>query len=78
MYSAIFLFSIAQGLLLNNWLAGWAVVLSFSTMYILRTPKEEAMMIDRFGSAYTDYMAETGRLFPRISQSISQDSKPVD
>lgn len=78
MYSGIFLFSIAQGLLLNNWLAGWAVVFAFAVMYFLRTPKEEEMMIDQFGSAYTEYMAETGRLFPRMRQSASKDSKPAD
>jgi protein-S-isoprenylcysteine O-methyltransferase Ste14 len=78
MYSGIWLFSIAQGLLLDNWLAGWGVVVSFSVMYVLRTPKEEEMMIDHFGSAYTDYMADTGRLFPRIRQSVSRDSKPAD
>jgi protein-S-isoprenylcysteine O-methyltransferase Ste14 len=78
MYSGIFLFSIAQGLLLNNWLAGWGVVLAFSIMYVLRTPQEEAMMIDQFGSDYTDYMAETGRLFPRIRQSTATDPKPLD
>lgn len=75
MYSGIWLFSIAQGLLLNNWLAGWSVVLSFSIMYFLRTPREEAMMIDHFGSDYTDYMAETDRLFPRIRRSSSEESK---
>ncbi len=65
MYSAIWLFSIAQALLLNNWLAGWSVVLAFAFMYFLRTPNEEKMMIDHFGSAYEDYMKETGRLFPK-------------
>ena len=69
MYSAIWLFSIAQALLLNNWLAGWGVVLAFALMYFLRTPNEEQMMIDNFGSAYKDYMTETGRLFPRVRQS---------
>ena len=78
MYSAIWLFSIAQGLLLNNWLAGWAVVFAFAVMYFLRTPQEEKMMIDQFGSAYTDYMSETGRLFPRFRPSTHETSKPAD
>ncbi len=76
MYSAIWLFSIAQALLLNNWLAGWGVVFAFALMYFLRTPNEEQMMIDHFGSAYKDYMAETGRLLPRLRRSISSASKP--
>lgn len=78
MYSAIWLFSIAQGLLLNNWLAGWSVVVSFSIMYVLRTPQEEAMMIDHFGDSYNEYMTETGRLFPRIRRATIHDSKPAD
>ena len=53
----------------ENWLAGWSVVLAFAFLYFLRTPKEEEMMIDHFGSAYKDYMAATGRLFPRIAWS---------
>ncbi|MFT5324608.1 MAG: protein-S-isoprenylcysteine O-methyltransferase Ste14 [Planctomycetaceae bacterium] len=82
MYSAIWLFSIAQGLLLNNWLAGWlagwAVVFAFAVMYFLRTPQEEKMMIDHFGSAYTEYMAETGRLFPRLRLSTPGKSNAAD
>jgi protein-S-isoprenylcysteine O-methyltransferase Ste14 len=66
MYLAIWLFSFGQALLLDNWLAGWSVVFAFALMYCMRTPQEEEMMLDRFGDAYKDYMAETGRLFPRI------------
>ena len=66
MYAAIWLFSIAQALLLNNWLAGWAVVFAFALMYVLRTPVEEQMMRDQFGKDYEDYMAETGRIFPLV------------
>jgi protein-S-isoprenylcysteine O-methyltransferase Ste14 len=73
-----YLFSIAQGLLLNNWLAGWAVVFAFAVMYILRTPQEEKMMIDHFGSAYTEYMTETGRLFPRLRQTTPGKSNAAD
>lgn len=34
----------------------------------VRTPKEEQMLIERFGQQYRDYMARTGRFFPRISR----------
>jgi len=66
MYAAIWLFSIGQASLLNNWLAGWAVVGAFALMYVLRTPIEEQMMRDTFGKDYEDYMAETGRIFPLV------------
>lgn len=78
MYSGIFLFSIAQGLLLDNWLAGWAVVVAFAVMYFLRTPQEEQMMIDHFGTDYSVYMSETGRLFPRLRQSTPEEARPSD
>lgn len=66
MYAAILLFDIAQGLLLENWLAGWFALLTFAVMYFVRTPLEEQMMCEFFGQEYRDYMQQTGRLFPRI------------
>jgi protein-S-isoprenylcysteine O-methyltransferase Ste14 len=66
MYSSIWLWGIAQGLLLQNWLAGWAVVPVFAVMYVLRTPREERMMCEMFGEQYREYMRRTGRLLPRL------------
>lgn len=34
----------------------------------IRTPKEEQMLIERFGQQYRDYMTETGRFFPRMAR----------
>jgi protein-S-isoprenylcysteine O-methyltransferase Ste14 len=31
--------------------------------------REEAMLRDRFGSAYEGYMRRTGRLLPRLGQA---------
>lgn len=66
MYAAIWLFSFAQGLLLQNWLAGWAAIVAFAPMYFLRAPREEAMLCEVFGQAYRDYMRQTGRIFPKV------------
>ena len=66
MYASIFLFCLAQGLLLENWLAGWYPFFAFALMYFLRTPREERLMLDTFGPAYHEYMLSTGRLFPRL------------
>lgn len=35
-------------------------------MLVIRTPREEQKLIDAFGQSYRDYMAVTGRFFPRL------------
>ena len=66
MYSAIWLFSLAQALLLENWLAGPAALLCFAPLYFRRIPREERMMIESFGDAYQHYMKKTGSIIPRL------------
>lgn len=66
MYASIWLWCLAQGLLLENWLAGWYSLVAFALMYFIRAPREEQMMCESFGQEYRDYMRQTGRLFPRI------------
>ncbi len=66
MYASILLFDIGQGLLLNNWLAGWSALLTFAVMYFVRTPREEHLMSEFFGEEYHDYSKRTGRIFPSI------------
>ena len=48
-----------------NWLIGAGSVLVLSLLAV-RTPKEERMLIERFGQQYRDYMAKTGRFLPRF------------
>ncbi len=67
MYAALWLIAIAQPLLIHNWIAGGMMFVAFSALYCLRVSKEEKMMLDEFGSEYRDYMARTGRIFPRFS-----------
>jgi protein-S-isoprenylcysteine O-methyltransferase Ste14 len=67
MYASIWLWCVAQALILENWLAGWYALLAFAIMYFVRTPREERMMCECFGQEYRDYMEQTGQLFPRIS-----------
>ncbi len=66
MYMSILLWGLSQGLLLRNWLAGWSALATFSVLYVVRTPREERMMIEFFGEEYLNYMRQTGRIFPRI------------
>ncbi len=75
MYSAIWLWGIAQGLVLGNWLAGWSAVVGFALMYFMRTPREERMMCERFGDEYRQYMEGTGRVVPRILGRKKKHSK---
>ncbi len=67
MYAAMWLFSMSQALLLDNWLAGWGVVVAFGFMYFDRVPREESMMRQRFGEEYQTWSRQTGRLFPRLT-----------
>ena len=66
MYTAHLLWAIAQGMLLANWLAGWAFLVLSIPLYIVRIPKEERMMIEQFGEQYRSYISRTGRLIPRL------------
>ena len=64
MYAAHWLWAVAQVLLVDNWLAGPAFLVLFVPLYLFRVPREEQMMLGRFGEEYEAYMARTGRLLP--------------
>jgi protein-S-isoprenylcysteine O-methyltransferase Ste14 len=44
-------------------------VLAFIAMAV-RTPKEEANLIEKFGDEYREYMKRTGRFFPKIGGNV--------
>ncbi len=66
MYAAHLLWAIAQGLLLENWLAGWAFLVISVPFYLLRVPKEEKLMLEQFGQEYRQYISRTGRMIPYL------------
>lgn len=66
MYSAFWLWAIAQALLLPNWIAGFAGIVGFGTLYFGRVGHEEKMMLDGFGDSYRQYMARTKRIIPGV------------
>jgi protein-S-isoprenylcysteine O-methyltransferase Ste14 len=69
MYASQFLWVLAQALLLPNWLAGLGGVLGLLPLYLVRVPREERMMLDHFGDDYRAYMAQTGRVVPKLHLS---------
>jgi protein-S-isoprenylcysteine O-methyltransferase Ste14 len=77
MYASIWLWAIAQGMMLANWFAGWSVVPAFAAMYVIRTPREERLMCEQFGESYREYARRTGRLFPRLTRTSESGQPPT-
>ena len=69
MYSAIWLFGLAQAMLLANWVAGFSALVTFAPLYFVRVPREEQMMVEVFGAEYERYIQRTGRLLPRLRKA---------
>jgi protein-S-isoprenylcysteine O-methyltransferase Ste14 len=66
MYGAIFIYGMAQALLLPNWVAGPSCFLACFFMFAFRFRAEEKMLYSLFGSAYQQYALRTKRLIPGI------------
>jgi protein-S-isoprenylcysteine O-methyltransferase Ste14 len=66
MYTALFLYSIGQALVIPNWFAGPSNLLAFVILFAFRIGAEERMMLDAFGDEYAAYMSKTKRLIPGV------------
>jgi len=66
MYSAFFLWALAQALLLPNLVAGLAGLVGFGILFAFRVGREEQMMREAFGAEYDAYVARTKRIIPGI------------
>jgi len=66
MYTAFFLWALAQLFLLPNYIAGPAGLVGFGTLYFFRVGREERMMLETFGDEYEIYRSRTKRLLPWI------------
>ena len=66
MYTAFWMWALAQALLLPNWVAGLSGIIGFGLLYIFRVGHEERLMIETFGDHYLAYMDRTWRLFPGV------------
>ncbi len=60
-------FFVSLGLVADNWFIASLGLLAFILM-ALRTPKEEANLIEKFGDEYRQYMQTTGRFWPRLTR----------
>jgi protein-S-isoprenylcysteine O-methyltransferase Ste14 len=56
---------VAFGLMADSWFIAALGVFTFILMAI-RTPKEEAHLIEKFGDEYREYMKRTGRYLPKL------------
>lgn len=56
---------ISLGLVADNWFIAALGILAFVAMAI-RTPREEANLIEKFGDEYREYMKHTGRFLPKF------------
>ena len=66
MYSAFFLWALAQSLLLPNWIAGLSGFVGFGILFFFRVGREERLMLETFGEEYRAYMERTARILPGI------------
>lgn len=57
------------GMMADNWFIALLGILAFIAMAI-RTPREEANLIAKFGDEYREYMKHTGRFFPKLGGSL--------
>ncbi|MBC8506341.1 MAG: isoprenylcysteine carboxylmethyltransferase family protein [Chloroflexi bacterium] len=67
LYTAGFIYFIGLSLLSANWFIFLLILLTFAIL-LMRTPIEEAKLIERFGDEYRQYMKETGRYIPKIKR----------
>ncbi len=65
LYSVGSTFWVSLSLLAANWFMG-LVSVAVLVMLLVRLPKEEAKLIERFGDEYRAYTERTGRLLPRL------------
>jgi protein-S-isoprenylcysteine O-methyltransferase Ste14 len=67
MYAAFYLLHLAAFFLSANALLGVTWIAGLTLVLGVRVRREERMMLDAFGLAYRQYMAQTGRFPPRLA-----------
>jgi protein-S-isoprenylcysteine O-methyltransferase Ste14 len=66
MYTSFLVMSAGMLLLSANWVVGGGPLSFLPLLMLVRTPREERMLLACFGDDYRAYMARTGRYLPRL------------
>jgi protein-S-isoprenylcysteine O-methyltransferase Ste14 len=65
LYTSLILWAAAQPFLLRNLVAGWGGAVAVALIWLIRVPREEQLMLEKFGEEYRQYMERTGKLIPK-------------
>jgi protein-S-isoprenylcysteine O-methyltransferase Ste14 len=68
MYTVLYIHFLGVFLLTANWLVGGFFLVALTLVVFSRVNREEAVMEEKFGSAYHLYRQQTGRFLPRLSR----------
>lgn len=71
MYTAFLLLAAGLGLVSAHWLLLVTMPLMIVAIVVFRTPREEAMLEERFGDDWRAYRQRTGALLPRVRRDAS-------
>jgi protein-S-isoprenylcysteine O-methyltransferase Ste14 len=66
MYTAFWLWALAQAFLLPNFIAGFSGLIGFGILFFARVGSEEALMHQEFDDEYASYVKKTHRIIPFI------------
>jgi protein-S-isoprenylcysteine O-methyltransferase Ste14 len=66
MYTFFYILVISTALISANLFVGIFGIAAWTLLYIVRIGDEEAMLLEKFGEEYQEYMKRTGRLLPKF------------
>ena len=78
MYGAFIVLWLSFSLLTANWFVAATGVAAFAMAMLVRTPKEEALLIQAFGDEYREYRRHTGRYLPRFRSGSGRSTSSDD
>lgn len=73
LYLGNFFIGIGLSIAINEWYAYVMFIISYALVYAIVIPHEEKFLERKFGEAYTEYKAHTGRLIPKLKRYRSSN-----